>query len=269
MSAEVRHSAFFVPRSPQKNLTDRLSALLAKIECRRADTVEEREAIFRLRYRAYLREGAIPSNPSERFADVDDDDANAYVFGLYSDGELASSLRLHIASKDHPGFPSLQVFPDVLQPLLDAGRVIIDSTRFVADEKLSRKYRGLPYATLRPCMLAAEYFHATDFLAAVRVEHQAFYQRAFNHQVLCEARPYPQLAKPISLMSLHFPSAAEWLYRRYPFFRSTVAERQRMFERSSSPGIQPRGGDAETSDPAAKQGSVARLLERGRRCLTG
>lgn len=269
MSAELRHSTFSVPRGSQKNLTDRLSALLAKIECRRADTVEEREAVFRLRYQAYLREGAIPANPSERFADVDDEDANAYIFGLYSDGELASSLRLHIASRDHPVFPSLQVFPDVLQPLLDAGRVIINSTRFVADEKLSRLHRGLPYATLRPCMLAAEYFHADDMLAAVRVEHQAFYQRAFNHQVLCEARPYPQLAKPISLMSLHFPSAAERLYRRYPFFRSTVAERQRLFERSPSPGLQPSEDGAEASDPSPQQGNVCPFPERDtRRCLT-
>ena len=59
MSAEIRHSTFSVPRTPQKILADRLAALLAKIECRRADSVEEREAVFRLRYRAYLREGAI------------------------------------------------------------------------------------------------------------------------------------------------------------------------------------------------------------------
>ena len=188
---------------------------------------------------------------SGRFTDVDDEDANAYIFGLYSDGELASSLRLHIASRDHPVFPSLQVFPDVLQPLLDAGRVIIDSTRFVADEKLSRLHRGLPYATLRPCMLAAEYFHADDMLAAVRVEHQAFYQRAFNHQVLCEARPYPQLAKPISLMSLHFPSAAERLYRRYPFFRSTVARAAKTVRALTQSGPSTKRGQRGSERPLA------------------
>jgi hypothetical protein len=269
MSAEVRHSVFSIPRSPQKILTDRLSALLAKIECRRADTVEEREAIFRLRYQAYLREGAISTNPSQRFTDADDDAENAYIFGLYVDGQLASSLRIHIGSSEHPDFPSLHVFPDVLQPLLDAGKVIIDSTRFVADEKLSRMHRGLPYATLRPCMLAAEFFHADDLLAAVRVEHQAFYQRAFNHHMLCEARPYPQLTKPISLMTLHFPTAADWLYRRYPFFRSNVPERRRLFERASSPGIQPSEDAAQVGHASAAGGNVAPFLERGRRCLAG
>jgi hypothetical protein len=39
-----------------------------------------------------------------------------------------------------------------------------------------------------------------------------------------------QLGKPISLMSLHFPSAATQLYQKYPFFRSSVFERRRLFE---------------------------------------
>jgi N-acyl-L-homoserine lactone synthetase len=235
MSAAIRHStvsALSTPESAQAGLVERLAALVARVECRRADSPEEREAIFRLRYQAYLREGAIAANPSGRFTDADDDTDNAYIFGLYVDGELASSLRLHIASKDHPDFPSLHVFPDILQPRLDAGRVILDFTRFVADERLSRLHRGLPYATLRPCMLAAEYFHADDMLAAVRIEHQAFYHRAFNHQPLCAPRPYPQLTKPISLMSLDFPTAARELYRRYPFFLSTERERQMLFQRS-------------------------------------
>ncbi len=269
MSAEVRHSTFSVPRSPQKILSDRLTALLAKIECRRADSVGEREAIFRLRYQAYLREGAISANDTGRFTDADDEAHNAYIFGLYVDGELASSVRLHIASKEHPDFPSLHVFPDVLQPLLDAGRVLVDSTRFVADEKLSRLHRGLPYATLRPCMLAGEFFHADDMLAAVRVEHRAFYQRAFNHQVLCAARPYPQLAKPISLMSLHFPSATDWLYQRYPFFRSTVLERRRMFERLPNLGIQPSQNPADTSELSQRQENIAPFRERETSRLSG
>ena len=41
------------------DLSDRVSQLLDKIDCRLADTREQREAIFCLRYRAYMREGAI------------------------------------------------------------------------------------------------------------------------------------------------------------------------------------------------------------------
>jgi hypothetical protein len=250
-------------RNSDRSFSERLAALASRIECRRADTTEEREAIFRLRYRAYLREGAIAADPSQRFTDAADNDDNAYLLGFYIDGVLASSLRLHIGSREHRHFPSLAVFSDVLQPRVDAGKVLVDATRFVADEKLSRLHRGLPYATLRPCMLAAEYFHADDLLAAVRAEHQAFYRRAFGHRLLCAPRPYPQLVKPISLMSVDFPSAAESLYDRYPFFRSTALDRRKLFERPPAPRIslQP-----DSHEPEMLPGVARPFAERGALC---
>ena len=60
----------------------------------------------------------------------------AILFGFYIDGELASSIRVHVASKEYPDFTSLEVFSDFLQPELDAGKVIVDATRFVTDENL-------------------------------------------------------------------------------------------------------------------------------------
>jgi N-acyl-L-homoserine lactone synthetase len=248
MGPKVTRSTFS-GHADNDSFSDRLAQLLARIEFRRADSGEQREAIFRLRYQAYTREGAISPNSSGMFSDHYDETDNAYLFGLYIDDELASSLRLHIASKQHPNFPSLEVFPDLLQPKLDAGKVLVDSTRFVADEALSRLHRGLPYATLRLCMLAAEHFHADDLLAAVRAEHQAFYRRAFNHRLICEPRPYPQLAKPISLMTVHYPTAAGQLYRRYPFFRSTFLERRMLFERPMARSLQPGASGVVREDP--------------------
>jgi hypothetical protein len=240
MCAEVRRSHPSELAGQDKDLTDRLAQLSARIDCRLAHTTEEREAIFRLRYEAYTREGAISPNASKKFSDPYDDAENAYLFGLYINDQLASSLRLHIATREFSDFPSLKVFPDVLQPLLDAGNILIDSTRFVADERLSRIHRGLPYLTLRPCMLAAEYFRADHCLAAVRAEHRGFYRRAFNHQEICESRAYPQLIKPISLMTLHFPSASGELYQRYPFFHSTDFERRKLLERRDRPSLTER-----------------------------
>jgi N-acyl-L-homoserine lactone synthetase len=235
MGADAGLSGFSDDLGRPSSFTERLAQLLAIIDCRRADSAEDREAIFRLRYDAYMREGAISANATKTFSDSYDDTDNAYIFGLYIEGELASSLRLHVASNKERRFPSLEVFPDYLNPELDAGKVLVDTTRFVADERLSRLHRGLPYATIRVCMLAGEYFGADIMLAPVRAEHQTFYRRAFNHQVVCEPRPYPQLAKPIALMTVHLPSAAEGLHRRYPFFHSSAAERRRLFERRQQP----------------------------------
>jgi hypothetical protein len=211
--------------------SDRVAELLDRIDCRPADSEAEREAIFRLRYQAYLREGAIAPHYSKRFTDPYDDSDNAWLFGLYIDGELASTIRIHVASEENPDFPSFKVFADLMEPELQAGKVIVDPTRFATDKRLSRLFPGLPHVTLRLCWLAAEHFRADHFLVAIRTEHQAFYKRTFRHRVICDARPYPLLSKPISLMTVHYPSVAEQVHRRYPFFRSSFFERRMLFDR--------------------------------------
>ncbi len=229
LSSEPEPPNFNNHGNVEKDASTRVATLVARVEYRRADNAAEREACARLRYQAYLREGSIPANSAETFIDPYDETDNAYLFGLYVDGELASSLRLHIASKAQPASPSLEVFPEYLRPELDAGKVLVDPTRFVANERLSRMHPGLPYATVRLCLLAGDHFGADQLLAAVKMEHRAFYQRAFNYRMVCAPRPYPHLAQPVCLMTLHFPSSAERLYQRYPFFRSDPAERQKLF----------------------------------------
>ena len=139
----------FAPQpEPQTSFSNRVAELLDRLDCRIAETPEEREPIFRLRYECYLREGAISPNASETFSDPYDDSPNARIFGLYLDGELASSIRIHVTSPEHSDFPSYHVFEDLLEPELRAGRVIVDPTRFITDKKLSQLNPGLPYATL-------------------------------------------------------------------------------------------------------------------------
>lgn len=245
-----------LPVEEAKSFSARLADLAAKIEFKRVGTDEEREAIFRLRYTAYMREGAISPNAAARFADDDDKADNTYLMGLYLDGELASSLRLHVASKTGtPDCPSLHVFSDILQPLLDAGNVLVDTTRFVADERLSRLHRGLPLVTIRLCVVAGEYFGADHLLAAVRSEHQAFYVRSFGSKVLCDPRPYPPLLKPITLTTVHFPTQGAELYRRYPFYRSIPADRRKLFER---PRIAHTASVAERPDSRLPQSQAAK-----------
>ena len=221
--------------SSANSLSDRVFALLERVTYRRADTAEEREAIFRLRYEAYLREGAIPSSASKRFCDARDEDTNAWIFGLYIEDELASSIRLHVAHRKWCALPALAVFSDLLSPEIAVGRTIIDPTRFVIDRTASRRYPELCYVTTRLAVLASDYFNADLLLATVRAEHQAFYRRVFGHRLACEPRHYPPLSKPICLMALDYPLARERLLQRLPFFRSTVLERRTLFTPDAVP----------------------------------
>jgi N-acyl amino acid synthase FeeM len=214
----------------RSGFVERVSQFLSIVEYRRADSDPDREAIYRLRYDAYRREGTISAAPERRLTDSYDEADNALIFGLYVGGELASSIRLTVASDEYPNLPALQVFGDILTGELERGKIIVDPTRFVANHRMSRLYPELPHATVRLAWAATEYFQADLLLATVRTEHQAYYRRMFEHHVICEARPYPMLIKPISLMWTEYPAAREQVLDRYPFFATSMAERRALFE---------------------------------------
>lgn len=215
--------------------TKRDNNFLDRVDYRLAETEAEKEAIYRLRYRAYLHEGAIEPRAERRLADRFDDLPNSWTFGIFVDGELASSLRISVASQDHPDTPAVDAFGDLLLPELEKGKVIVDPNRFVADPNNRNKYPELPYATVRLGYVACGYFNADIGTATVRSEHRAFYRKVFLQTPMCEPRPYPTLTKPLCLMAADYAAVRERIFTRYPSFRSSEFERRALFERKSEP----------------------------------
>lgn len=214
---------------------DRASALLDRLDCRLADTQEEKEQIFRLRYEAYLREGAITPNGAQKLWDQFDEADNCWTFGFHIDGKIATSMRICISSIENPVTPAVEAFPDFLEPELAQGKVIMDSNRFVADPEIARGYPELPYVTVRLAYLASAYFDVDIGTATPRREHQAFYRRVFGLKPVCEPREYPTVTKPLSLMMVNCRDVRLKILARYPYFRSTFFERRMLFERANSP----------------------------------
>ncbi len=214
------------------SLNDRVLRVLEDVEYRNMRTKSDREAIFRLRYEAYVREGAIAENSERMFYDKDDNAPNVTLVGVYICGKLAGSIRLHDTCSDEKYLPSTSVFPEFLEPEISAGRKIIDPTRFVADYEMSRKFPELPYITLRVPWMSMEHFDAELMLAAVRSEHQAFYRRLWGNEPICAPRPYPKLSKPICLTALRYRDAKQNVLDRLPFFASTNHEREMLFGRN-------------------------------------
>ncbi len=230
------------------SFSERLVDFLDIIECRCLTRDDDLESVFRLRYDAYVREGAIPRDFSKRFTDSFDRAPNVWIFGVYLDGMLASSIRVHVASPEHPDAPATSVFPDLLMPEIDNGRTIVDPTRFVADHRLARLNPELPYATVRLGFIASEHFGADIGLATVRVEHQAFYKRLFGLKPLGEPREYPSLAKPISLMGIDYPAVRTRILERYPYLRSTAEERAMLFDGAQGAPVERPFGNSRGRD---------------------
>jgi hypothetical protein len=205
--------------------------LLDHVDYRLAQTPVEKEEIYNLRYRAYLREGAVKESPDQRVTDQYDDLQNSWTFGVYLDGELSSSVRISVLTSEWRESCSAEAFGEILYPRLDRGEVIIDPARFVADPDRARRAPELPYVTLRLAYMACEYFNADLGLAIVRPEHQAFYRRVFLHETIAEPRLFPGLLKPVGLMAANFQTLREKVFERYPMMRSSAFERRMLFQR--------------------------------------
>jgi hypothetical protein len=220
---------------PRASLFVRGGALFDRVDYRSIETPEDKDQLYLMRYRAYLHGGLILPSESLRVSDRYDDAPNALTFGIYVDGELCSSIRLHVLTQERRSSYSTELFGDVLHPRLDRGEVFIDPARFVADPEKAQRFPELPYLTVRLVFLACEYFNADTGLALVRAEHQAFYRRVFLNETIAEPRAFPNVTKKVALMATDFRIVRERVLTRFPIMRSSAFERRMLFQRHPHP----------------------------------
>jgi len=220
---------------PRRLPVVRGSGLFDRVDYRLIETPGDKDSIYSLRYRAYLHGGLILPSESRRVHDVYDDAPNVWNFGVYVDGELCSSIRIHVLTSEWRMSYSTELYGDVLHSRLDRGEVFVDPARLAADPEKSRQFPELPYVTLRLAYLACEHFNADTGLAMVRPDHQPFYRRVFLHEPVAEPRAFPGWhTMKTSLMASDFRTLREKVLTRFPIMRSSAFERRMLFERSSA-----------------------------------
>lgn len=221
---------------------------LEHLEYRRILGGEDLEDVFRLRYEAYRREELIEIDTSGRSDDKYDYTDNCQIFGLYFDGKLASSLRIHNATPDNRVCPTTSHFPNSLDEHFDKGLSFIDSSRFCADEKISSKQPLLPLFTTRLTAMACQYFDADYMLSVIRPDHAAFYKRYFGVQRWGQGQKVDWFAFEVDLYAADRYGYGEHVLARLPFFRSLEHERNTLFEKPadgvSSVSVKPTAAEA-------------------------
>ncbi|PWL17194.1 acetyltransferase [Falsochrobactrum shanghaiense] len=216
-------------RPPLSNFARQLLQFLDRVEYRRVVHMEDLEAIGQLRYRSYRTRNVMHEAEVPLIIDDIDRDSHAFVYGIYIDGQLVSTLRIHYITPDHRRGTSHALFPDILDPLLNSGMSFIDPTRFAADPELLREYPATPYITLRIAAMASEYFEADQCLASVKPEHMAFYKRIFGTNVIAEAREHEGYGIRVGLGAAPIRNIRDAVAIRFPFFKSQPHERRAMF----------------------------------------
>ena len=212
----------------------RAAGLFDRVDYRLIETPAEKDLIYLMRYRAYLHGGLISPSETLRVTDRYDDSPNVWLFGIFVDGELCGSFRLHVLASEWRDSYTTELFGDILHPRLDRGEVFIDPARFTADPEKARRFPELPYLTVRLAYMACDYFNADTGLAMVRTDHQPFYRRVLLSETISEPRPFPGWdTKKVILMASDYPKVREKILARFPIMRSNAFERRMLFERAS------------------------------------
>jgi hypothetical protein len=214
---------------------DRIANMLERVEYRPAVGPVDREAAYRLRYDAYLRENLLnPRLDAILYDEVYDKSPNSLTTMTYIDGELASTVRVHVISDEVAVSPTRDVFSDVLAPHLRRRRVILDSSRLAASAEMARRFPELPYFAVRPGWMAAQHFNADYMILSCASAHQAYYRRVLRFQTWSGLRSYPKVTAKVVCMGLEFAAERDGVEARYPSFCSTSAEREALFGGFSS-----------------------------------
>jgi hypothetical protein len=208
---------------------DRAAKMLERVAHRPALSHADREAAYRLRYDAYLRQNLLNARVDAILYDeVYDESPSSLTTLTYIEGELASTVRLHLMADEAAVSPAHDVFPDVLGPLLRLRRIIIEPARLAARAEMARKFPELPYFALRPPWMAAHHFNADHILLSCASGHEAYYRRVYHFETWSGLRSYPKVIAKVVCIGLDFAAEQERVEARYPSFRSTPTEREAL-----------------------------------------
>ena len=211
------------------SFTTRIFDLLDRVEYRRIQSAEDMEAVGRIRARAYRQVNLAPVR-GDVIIDEVDFDPQAYVFGIFYDEQLISTIRIHHVTPDHPVSQTGKVFPSEIQQFLDAGMTLVDPTRLASDTEAFRELPGMHLITMRLAVVASEFFKADRCLSMVVPQHGPFYRRMIESRMVAPPTTGSGLySQPLQMMASDFPDAKERIYRRFPFFRAQSYEMRMLF----------------------------------------
>ncbi|TCL69629.1 hypothetical protein [Rhizobium sp. BK251] len=223
----------------QGTFSDKLMDVLNHVEYRRIESGEDMEEVARIRYKAYKLADILPLQGSRLIDDIDFDD-HAYVFGVYYDERLISTVRIHNITPDHRVSSTRSIYPREIDALLDAGLSLIDPVRFAADPQVMKDMPAIPYLTLRIAIMAAAYFDSDRVLQLVSPQHAPFYRRVFYAETIVP--PQKNRGKyniELTLMATNTKEVGRKLLTRFPFFISNASERRLMFSRKVADTLPP------------------------------
>ena len=166
-----------------------------------------------------------------------------WITMTYIDGELAGTTRVNCARDEAAILPCFQRLSRChCAAVCTRAHRLIEITRLAARLDLAGAFPELAYVTVRPAYLAAEHFDADFAVATPRPSIWPFSPRV-SLRALVRAPRLSRLFRQVRLHGHGFSCRPGRIEARYPFFRSTPAEREALFG--------PRDADVRAARPHA------------------
>jgi hypothetical protein len=200
-----------------------------RLECRRIRSRADYDAVFRLRYRAYVDNQLIEPNDGGISIDGYDLLENCQIFGLFMDGRLVSSLRTHLVTAENPNCPTMLYFRESILPKVREGYSFVDGSRFCVEPTLVAETSALPFLTVRIAYMASVHFGSDYNMSVVRDGHGAFYRRYFGFEKWAGGVQPDWYRHPVDLYVANMHQNQEAIESRMPFMRSSAEERTALF----------------------------------------
>ena len=173
-----------------------------KLVVKKSVTEDEIHEVGAFRYRCFLNEGLIAPEPSQHLIDEYDFLRQTHVLTVWFRGQLAGTIRIHALDRRNHVSATMDAFPDILIPKIEAGLSLIDGARFAVDPELGPLRLLVARQTLRLYSIIAESQFFDFGVAAVRPERVEFFQRIYNFSPMSEPRSYSRLTKDLVLLGV-------------------------------------------------------------------
>jgi len=218
--------------APVTGMTKYVLDFLDDVSYRLMTSESDLDQVFRLRHDAYKAAQHIEGTNDGKWTDPSDTCPSASIIGVFVDGELAASVRLHSLKDLNANSSAIQAFPDLLEPRFKTGRSFTDTNRLCCDVKLLNKCKALPLATMRVTGMHGYFFNSDHCLATVRDHHEAFYKRILGARRWNESGvPLNGTTRDVHLLAASLYDIRIRCYQDRQYFFSTDAERQALFDR--------------------------------------
>lgn len=199
------------------------------------DWQSDREALYRLRYRAYRASGWLPENSNGRYHDAYDDLPTTVNLGVYDGRHYVGALRLCFSLDEATGetLPCAPHYPEIAQVRQCHRGPIVEISRLAVEPRLDKlAFKTTIYGTLvRAGCLVYEAAGATYVLVATHQRLQTFYKRMLGFAPLAGPAPYPPGNAPIVMLGADIAKARQQRQGRNAFFSFSseeIAEMKRV-----------------------------------------